>query len=219
MFPAAFLALLAPQLRPPGAPVGGRRGRRDRPALVPVAPAGVPVVAAVAGLAPAVLAREAAGAVSWSALLVLCGASYALKLGAVDRRGRQLRPPARASSTSRRPAARGADRRPDPRATGRELVLDARVPALGVAAVLVWRRALFLVVPGRGRDGRAAARALAAGRAEAVLAAVVAGRRELFDDATGVMNGTSRSWAMRSPAVASKRASPRLTSTTRSSPR
>ena len=35
----------------------------------------------------------------------------------------------------------------------------------------------------------------------------------------GVMNGTSRSWAMRSPAVASKRASPRLTSTTRSSPR
>ena len=27
-----------------------------------------------------------------------------------------------------------------------ELVLDARVPALGVAAILVWRRAPFLVV-------------------------------------------------------------------------
>ncbi len=29
---------------------------------------------------------------------------------------------------------------------GERLVLDARVPALGVAAVLVWRRAPFLVV-------------------------------------------------------------------------
>jgi Branched-chain amino acid transport protein (AzlD) len=31
-------------------------------------------------------------------------------------------------------------------ATGRSLVLDARVPALGVAAVLLWRRAPFVVV-------------------------------------------------------------------------
>lgn len=31
-------------------------------------------------------------------------------------------------------------------ASGETLVLDARVPALGVAAVLVWRRAPFLVV-------------------------------------------------------------------------
>jgi branched-subunit amino acid transport protein len=29
---------------------------------------------------------------------------------------------------------------------GHRLILDARVPALGVAAVLVWRRAPFLVV-------------------------------------------------------------------------
>ena len=29
---------------------------------------------------------------------------------------------------------------------GHRLVLDARVPALGVAAVLVWRRAPFLLV-------------------------------------------------------------------------
>ena len=31
-------------------------------------------------------------------------------------------------------------------ATGHSLVLDARVPALGVAAVLLWRRAPFVVV-------------------------------------------------------------------------
>jgi branched chain amino acid efflux pump len=31
-------------------------------------------------------------------------------------------------------------------ATGRSLVLDARVPALGVAALLLWRRAPFVVV-------------------------------------------------------------------------
>jgi hypothetical protein len=30
--------------------------------------------------------------------------------------------------------------------TGHRLVLDARAPALGVAALLVWRRAPFLVV-------------------------------------------------------------------------
>jgi hypothetical protein len=31
-------------------------------------------------------------------------------------------------------------------ATGRQLQLDARVPALGVAALLLWRRAPFVVV-------------------------------------------------------------------------
>jgi hypothetical protein len=31
-------------------------------------------------------------------------------------------------------------------ATGRQLQLDARIPALGVAAVLLWRRAPFVVV-------------------------------------------------------------------------
>jgi hypothetical protein len=30
--------------------------------------------------------------------------------------------------------------------SGRQLVLDARVPALGVAAILLWRRAPFVVV-------------------------------------------------------------------------
>jgi 4-azaleucine resistance transporter AzlC len=55
MFPAAFLALLAPQLRRPGAPVAAVAGVAIAFALVPFAPAGVPVVAALAGLAPGVL--------------------------------------------------------------------------------------------------------------------------------------------------------------------
>jgi 4-azaleucine resistance transporter AzlC len=55
MFPAAFLALLAPQLRRPGAPVAAVVGAVIALALVPFAPAGVPVIAALAGLVPGVL--------------------------------------------------------------------------------------------------------------------------------------------------------------------
>ena len=55
MFPAAFLALLAPQLRPPGAPVAAFVGVIIALALIPVAPAGVPIVAALAGVLPGVL--------------------------------------------------------------------------------------------------------------------------------------------------------------------
>jgi predicted branched-subunit amino acid permease len=56
MFPAAFLALLAPQLRRPGAPVAAVTGVVIALALVPFAPAGVPVLAALAGVVPGVLA-------------------------------------------------------------------------------------------------------------------------------------------------------------------
>jgi 4-azaleucine resistance transporter AzlC len=55
MFPAAFLALLAPQLRRPGAPAAALTGVVVALALVPFAPAGVPIVAALAGVAPGVL--------------------------------------------------------------------------------------------------------------------------------------------------------------------
>jgi predicted branched-subunit amino acid permease len=55
MFPAAFLALLAPQLRRPGAPAAGAAGALVAIALVPVAPAGVPVIAALSGVAAGVL--------------------------------------------------------------------------------------------------------------------------------------------------------------------
>jgi 4-azaleucine resistance transporter AzlC len=55
MFPAAFLALLAPQLRRPGAPVAAIAGATIALALVPFAPAGVPVIAAIAGIIPGLL--------------------------------------------------------------------------------------------------------------------------------------------------------------------
>src|SRR6476646_1662255 len=55
MFPAAFLALLAPQLRRPGAPVAAVAGAAIALSCLPFAPAGVPVVAALAGVAPAML--------------------------------------------------------------------------------------------------------------------------------------------------------------------
>jgi 4-azaleucine resistance transporter AzlC len=58
MFPAAFLALLAPQLRRPGAPVAAVAGAMVAFALLPFAPAGVPVIAALAGVIPGVLVAE-----------------------------------------------------------------------------------------------------------------------------------------------------------------
>jgi 4-azaleucine resistance transporter AzlC len=60
MFPAAFLALLAPQLRRPGAPVAAVSGALVALALVPFAPAGVPVIAALAGVVPGVLVARGA---------------------------------------------------------------------------------------------------------------------------------------------------------------
>jgi 4-azaleucine resistance transporter AzlC len=61
MFPAAFLALLAPQLRRPGAPAAALAGTALALALVPVAPPGVPVLAAAAGVLVG-LRRARAGA-------------------------------------------------------------------------------------------------------------------------------------------------------------
>jgi 4-azaleucine resistance transporter AzlC len=62
MFPAAFLALLAPQLRRPGAPVAAVAGALIALTLVPFAPAGVPVIAALAGVVPGVLVARGARA-------------------------------------------------------------------------------------------------------------------------------------------------------------
>jgi 4-azaleucine resistance transporter AzlC len=65
MFPAAFLALLAPQLRRPGAPTAAVAGATLALALAPIAPAGVPVLVAVLGVVPAVVsARRAVGRAS-----------------------------------------------------------------------------------------------------------------------------------------------------------
>ena len=50
MFPAAFLALLAPQLRQPGAVAAALAGALIALVLLPLTPAGVPVIAASLGV-------------------------------------------------------------------------------------------------------------------------------------------------------------------------
>jgi predicted branched-subunit amino acid permease len=55
MFPAAFLALLAPQLRRPGAPVAAVAGAMAAVVILPFTPAGLPVLAALVGVVPGVL--------------------------------------------------------------------------------------------------------------------------------------------------------------------
>ena len=64
MFPAAFLALLAPQLRRPGAPVAAVAGAMITIVVLPFAPAGVPVVAALAAVVPGVLVARGMTAIS-----------------------------------------------------------------------------------------------------------------------------------------------------------
>jgi branched-subunit amino acid transport protein len=84
---------------------------------------------------------------SWAALLALCAISYALKAsGPVLAGGRQLGPQVRQTLDLVPVPLLAALILVQTVGDGHRLVLDARVPALAVAAVLVWRRAPFLVV-------------------------------------------------------------------------
>jgi branched-subunit amino acid transport protein len=84
---------------------------------------------------------------SWYALLALCAVSYALKAsGPVLAGGRQLGPQVRGALDLVAVPLLAALILVQTIGDGHRLILDARVPALGVAAVLVWRRAPFLVV-------------------------------------------------------------------------
>jgi predicted branched-subunit amino acid permease len=58
MFPATFLALLAPQLRRPGAPAAALAGAALAVTVLPFAPAGVPLIAALAGVVPGALVAK-----------------------------------------------------------------------------------------------------------------------------------------------------------------
>jgi branched-subunit amino acid transport protein len=85
--------------------------------------------------------------VSWTALLALCAVSYALKaVGPVLAGGRQLGPPVRRALDRVAVPLLAALVLAQTLGDGHRLVIDARVPALAVAAMLVWRRAPFLVV-------------------------------------------------------------------------
>ena len=84
---------------------------------------------------------------SWTVLLGLCAVSYALKaVGPVLAGGRQLAPQVRRLLDLVAVPLLAALILVQTLGGGHRLVLDARAPALAVAAVLVWRRAPFLVV-------------------------------------------------------------------------
>ena len=145
IFPAVFLALLVPQVRTRGALGAAIAGAAIAVVLLPVAPIGRAGHGVRAGRAP--VARPPVAAMSWAAVFALCGAAYGLKvLGSM--------------AASRAAAAPAADGRLDilvvpvlagliavgTLGQGRDLVLDARLPALLVAGALVWRGAPLLVV-------------------------------------------------------------------------
>jgi branched-subunit amino acid transport protein len=84
---------------------------------------------------------------TWTALLALCAVSYTLKAsGPVLAGGRRLGPQLRGALDLVAVPLLAALILVQTLGDGHRLVLDARAPALGVAAVLVWRRAPFLVV-------------------------------------------------------------------------
>jgi branched-subunit amino acid transport protein len=84
---------------------------------------------------------------TWAAVLALAGVSYSLKAAGPVLAGGRL-PGVRVSRTLDLVAVPllAALILVQTLGEGRSLVLDARLPALAVAAVLVWRRAPFLVV-------------------------------------------------------------------------
>jgi len=85
--------------------------------------------------------------VSWTALLALAASAYALKaLGPVFAGERALGPELRAILDVVAVPLLAALVLVQTLDGGGRIVLDARVPALAVAALLVWRRAPFLVV-------------------------------------------------------------------------
>ncbi|MBV8997657.1 MAG: AzlD domain-containing protein [Solirubrobacterales bacterium] len=84
---------------------------------------------------------------SWTPLLALCAISYALKaIGPLLAGGRQLGPQVRRALDLVAVPLLAALILVQSVGDGHRLVIDARLPALGVAAILVWRRAPFLVV-------------------------------------------------------------------------
>jgi branched-subunit amino acid transport protein len=99
---------------------------------------------------------------SWPALLGLCAVSYALKAaGPVLAGGCQLGPRVRGALDLVALPPLAALIVVQTLGAGHRLVLDARAPALAIAAVLVWRRAPFLVVVLAAAGTSALVRALA----------------------------------------------------------
>jgi branched-subunit amino acid transport protein len=100
--------------------------------------------------------------VSWAVLLGLGAISYGLKAaGPLLAGGRQLGPEVRRVLDLVAVPLLAALIVVQTVGDGHRLVVDARVPALAVAAILVWRRAPFLVVVLAAAGTAALLRALA----------------------------------------------------------
>jgi branched-subunit amino acid transport protein len=99
---------------------------------------------------------------SWSVLLALGGISYGLKaVGPVLAGGRRVGLEARRTLDLVAVPLLAALILVQTLGSGNRLVADARLPALAVAALLVWRRAPFLVVVLAAAATAALVRALA----------------------------------------------------------
>lgn len=100
---------------------------------------------------------------SWAGVLVTCGGAYAQKLlGALAPPRLLTGRPRLARATELLPAALlAALVLTAGLATGRRLVLDARLAGLAVAALLLWRRTPLLVVVVGAAAATALARAVA----------------------------------------------------------
>ena len=84
---------------------------------------------------------------TWAALIALCVVSYGLKaVGPVLVGGRELGPQLRQTLDLVAVPLLAALILIQSLGQGHQLVADARLPALVVAGILVWRRAPFLVV-------------------------------------------------------------------------
>ena len=84
---------------------------------------------------------------TWAALIALCVVSYGLKaVGPVLVGGRELGPQLRQTLDLVAVPLLAALILIQSLGQGHQLVADARLPALAVAGILVWRRAPFLVV-------------------------------------------------------------------------
>jgi uncharacterized membrane protein len=85
--------------------------------------------------------------VSWTALLAACGLCYLTKLAGYLAPHHWLEHPrVRRTAAMVTVALLSALVAVQTLASGHRLVLDARLPAVAVAAVLLWRRAPFVVV-------------------------------------------------------------------------
>ena len=149
--PALFLALLAPRMANPAEAATALAGGAIALALVPVAPPGVPILAASAGRGrrPARGPPAPRRRVSWAAILALAAGTYAMKAaGPVLLGGRPL--PARIEGVvALLPAAVFAALIVvNTFSEDGALVLDARAAGVGAAAVAAWLKAPFLAVVG-----------------------------------------------------------------------